>query len=84
MPTRKLYIPIAGTWARRGAKTTSWYRRRSSFDARLRGMGYERVEQDRGPDQGRPRVLERKPRGDLISSLQPQRVDQGRKEPGAT
>ena len=38
MPTRKLYIPIAGTWARRGAKTTSWYRRRSSFDARLRGM----------------------------------------------
>ena len=45
----KLYIPIAGTWARRASKTTSWYRRGSPFDLYLRELGYTRVEQDRDP-----------------------------------
>lgn len=51
----KLYIPVAGTWARRNFRRNAWYRTGSPFDQRMNEIGYTRVDQNRDsqkPDRG--------------------------------
>ena len=42
----KLYIPVAGTWARLEFRTGEWYRTDSPFDAQMTQLGYFRVDQN--------------------------------------
>lgn len=45
----KLYIPVAGTWARRDFRRNAWYRTGSPFDRTMSAIGYTRVDQNRNP-----------------------------------
>ena len=45
----KLYIPVAGTWARRNFRKNAWYRTGSPFDQKMSKIGYTRVDQKRNP-----------------------------------
>ena len=45
----KLYIPVAGTWARRNFRRNAWYRAGSPFDRKMNAIGYIRVDQNRNP-----------------------------------
>ena len=36
----KLYIPVAGTWARRNFRKNAWYRTNSLFDKKMNAIGY--------------------------------------------
>ena len=45
----KLYIPVAGTWARRNFRKNAWYRTDSPFDQKMSTIGYTRVDQNRNP-----------------------------------
>ena len=52
---KRLYIPVAGTWARRKFRKDAWYRTGSLFDDKLASLGYTRVDQNRDvqrPDSG--------------------------------
>ena len=47
----KLYIPVAGTWARRDFRKNAWYRTASPFDQKMSSIGYTRVDQNRDPQE---------------------------------
>ena len=51
----KLYIPVAGTWARQEFRADAWYRTNAPFEKQITQLGYLRVDQngDRTqPDRG--------------------------------
>ena len=67
----KLYIPIAGTWARNKIRNDDWFRSASSFDALLNDLGYARVDQNNNPNRRDPGFWSGDVGGLLIQQLAP-------------
>ena len=67
----KLYIPIAGTWARKRNRNDDWFRSASSLDALLNDLGYARVDQNNDPNRPDPGFWSGDVGGLLIQQLAP-------------
>ena len=65
----KLYIPVAGTWARREFRTGEWYRTDSPFDKQMTQLGYDRVDQNGDPNRPDPGFWSGDVNGLLVQKL---------------